>query len=823
MNSLSRGLLLISLTLCFAAEAQSLPGRLPGTLPGQQPPAAPKPPAPSPAPAADIPAACCDITAIDKATGVVSARERVGGRIVEFKAASPALLQNLRVGQAVHANFNTRQVSVDGKTMCCAIASVAAPPAVAAKTPAQSPPPAQKAPQTAPAQPQPAPAQPQPAQAHLPQKPSQAQPPQQPSRIAAADAPKTLGAPQALPGRPPVQAPAAAPAQPKIAQGPLPSRAPQAEPPKTSGPPARAAEPLRDVKSTARVTRKTYQMPTVTFGTPEPRSAKDRGRQHASIRGGAHLRGLDEIEGSGLPEAAKIVMMMHAGTLPENVSDHYIVNTAMAVEWAKTHKVPSEMKPKKKKKKKKKCDWTHSGGCADKVKKTVQDVWDSASEDWKRAWKANTKNLQESWDEVEECFHDHTLRVSDIPVKFKLPVQFPAIGLEKSSSGNSSSGSAKGTLSVALPVEADFRAQVELFYIPCLPFAIRPKSVGADGNMAITAKFGAQVTAAGAFHADYMIPPGGGPAIPVAVIPIVVGGIPVATLDVSLYVDGTVRVGGEGQLDGRFNLVAPFKNDFDFECNGRGCRGRMRNVPVPTTATENVVLKGSVHVQPAIYTALQLSLNFDALSARAGPQPFLYGEVRGCSATAAMQNTSGQSTAQEFHALSADLDWGMEFRAEALVAGEQVEAYVQEVMKRKHIWFGDIAPGGSTAMSPGITGPGQLAVGSAGEYRFKSRPCHPYTDAVDYRVTWAGGATATSGPPQGARKVSLQEGKSSSSTACTWGAGQGTCTLKPGAAASFHLAWPQAGAHAVTVTPLRDKHGREFKPDRATQVNVNVQ
>lgn len=581
-------------------------------------------------------------------------------------------------------------------------------------------------------------------------------------------------------------------------------------------------ESSRDAKGAGRA-RKTYPLPTATAGAPETRTGKGRGLHHGAVRGGVkHLRGLDDLESSSLPESAKIVMMMHAGTLPENASNHYIVNTEMAVEWAKTHPVPKEMKPTKKKKKKKKCDWTHSGGCADKVKRTTQDLWDSASEDWKRAWTANTKNLQESWNELEDCFKDHTLRVSDIPVKFKLPNQFPPINLEKSASGSSSSGKAKGTLNVGLPVEADFRAQVELFYIPCLPFAIRPKSVGADGSMALAAKFGAQVNASGDFHAHYSIPPGGGPAIPVVVIPIVIGGIPVATLDVSLYIDGTVRVAGEGQLDGRFTLVAPSKNDFDFECNGRGCKGKMRNVPVPTTTTEDVMLKGTVYVQPAIYTALQLSLNFDALSGRAGPQPFLYGELRGCSETAAMQNTSGQSTSQEFHALTADLDWGLEFRAEALVAGEEVEEYLTEVMKRKHIWFGDIAPGGSTAMSPGVTGPVQLAVGAPGAYEFKARRCHPYSEAVDYRVTWAGGATGTATPPKDL-KLSSKPGKSSSSTACSWGAGQGTCTLKPGADAALYLAWPQAGNYAVTVTPLRDKHGREFKQDRATQVNVTVQ
>lgn len=161
--------------------AQGLPGRLPGTLPGQQPPAAPRPdPAASSKSGSDSLAACCDITTIDKAKGVVSARERGSGRIVEFKVADSAVLQKLKVGQAVHANFNTKRVSVDGNTMCCPITGVAAGSAVASKAPEQA----------------------------------------QPAR--------PMGAPQAMPGqRLPGQplAGAPAPARTTTAQAPLPSRA----------------------------------------------------------------------------------------------------------------------------------------------------------------------------------------------------------------------------------------------------------------------------------------------------------------------------------------------------------------------------------------------------------------------------------------------------------------------------------------------------------------------------------------------------------------------------------------------------------------------
>ena len=787
---------------------------------------------------------CCAVVSVDTRSGNVSAQDKATQRRFEFKVENAILLRRIQPGQAVAADFAAGKATVEGIAGQYNIVAAAAGAA-----PAQ-PAPVTAAPGVAPVQPAAPPAQPAPAGvigaapppaprppaagvigAAPSPAPSLTRPPTAPA-IGAAPSPLQLG-----------QRPPAAPAvggAPLLAQQPQPAAPVGAAPRATAAGPAAAATGGLSAQTAAGVGRtagSAYPLPSITAGAPVMASATSgRQAQRASLRGsGIHLRGLDEIDSNtALPESAKILLMMHVGTLPENASDHYIVNPQLAREWAQARgmDVPASMKPTKKKKKKKKCDWTHSGGCADKVQQTAQDIWDAASEDWKRAWAANTKNLAEKWNETQDCFKDHRLPLADIPVKFSVEPEFP-VNLEKSDSrggqSGSASGSAKGTLTVGLPVQADFRAQVELFYIPCLPFAIRPRSVGADGSMTVAARVGANVVATGNFAADYTIPPGGGPAIPIAVIPIVVAGVPVAILDVSLYVDGSVRVGGEGQLDGKFQLTAPYRSDFDFECNGHRCSGKMKNKPVPVTTTENVVLKGSVHVQPAIYTALQLSLNFEALAARAGPQPFLYGEVRGCSATAAAQNSAGQSSAQEFHALTADLDWGIEFRAEGLVAGEQVAAYVDEVMKRRHIAFNDIAPGGSTALAPGLSGPVQLAPASPGAFILKSRPCHPFADVVEYRLAWTGNAAPPTSSAAAPARIPVGQGgrvgpaPPPASPACTWGSGQATCKLKPGADAAFTLVWPQAGAYTLTATPVRDAHERVFRADRATQMNINVQ
>jgi hypothetical protein len=122
----------VLLPLGLVVHAQ-LPGQLPGQkLPGQLPgpssaPAKPAIAAPPSVGAALPGSPCCGITAINKATGIVTAREKSGNRTIEIKA-TPAQIQNLRVGQDLFANLETKQASLDGKTLCCGLTFATATP-----------------------------------------------------------------------------------------------------------------------------------------------------------------------------------------------------------------------------------------------------------------------------------------------------------------------------------------------------------------------------------------------------------------------------------------------------------------------------------------------------------------------------------------------------------------------------------------------------------------------------------------------------------------------------------------------------------------------
>ena len=71
---------------------------------------------------------CCSITSINT-NGRVTARELAGKRVFQFQVTDQAVLQSLRVGQQIHADFTAMKVSVrpDGISPCCAIVQAAEP------------------------------------------------------------------------------------------------------------------------------------------------------------------------------------------------------------------------------------------------------------------------------------------------------------------------------------------------------------------------------------------------------------------------------------------------------------------------------------------------------------------------------------------------------------------------------------------------------------------------------------------------------------------------------------------------------------------------
>jgi hypothetical protein len=416
-----------------------------------------------------------------------------------------------------------------------------------------------------------------------------------------------------------------------------------------------------------------------------------------------------------------------------------------------------------------------------------------------------------------------------VPVKFSVVPEFPV---------PVSKGGLKGNVTVGVPIAGDFTAQLKLFYIPCLPFAVRPNTLGADGTMESGGTLRANLTVTGQFDHTFYIPSERGIKIPIQVIPIVIGGVPVAEMDVSVYIEGNVKIDGKGTLNGDVKLQSTQKTAFDFECSGHGCNLHHKGLPSePATAMESIKLEGTLHVKPAIYTALQLSFDWELLEARAGPQPFLLGELYGCAAASATQSSTGASSTTGSQAIVADLDWGMDIRAEALAATKKVaeKSFKVDVShgtsgKNAHLYFKDLV--NSTGLVPVVTGVAQVPAGQASGFMITMPECYPYNDRQDntlqYKVTWTGGASGSAGTPPAAapRKVEAGLTRTSSGSAssnCTFQAGQATCSGAPRGHTAFNLTWPASGDYVLTVAPVGDTHGHKFDASRARQVNIKVQ
>jgi hypothetical protein len=385
-----------------------------------------------------------------------------------------------------------------------------------------------------------------------------------------------------------------------------------------------------------------------------------------------------------------------------------------------------------------------------------------------------------------------------------------AVNLSQSGSRGAASGNVTGSVGLGIPMDGDLQAKVDFFYIPCLPFVVRPRSITVTGDLTVGEVIGIQATATGEFNQTYTIPPTGGPRIPIQVIPIIIGGVPVAIIDVSAYIEGEVEVTADGSVVGTATLSNEHKTTFDFTCDGHGCKTGSRGQPTastPITTTQSVQIEGTVTAKPAIYTALMLTLNVNVLGARLGPQPFLEGTAVGCGAATATQTDGVQTAGDQNAALAADLDWGVDFRAEALAGGKVLpNDYRRTITEGNHIWFKDLIPGGSSALLAAIAGPAEAATGQATAYKLSVPSCYPYREDTKYRVTWTGDATPSVTP----------------ASACQWQAGRGDCRFDPTRGLDVRLAWPTAGNYSLTAALIGDEH-RTFDPaPAATELAVAV-
>jgi len=92
----------------------------------------------------------CSIISIDRSNALVSAKVNATGEGFQFTLNNPALLGTLKIGQGVYANFQTKQISLDGQHVSGVIVSIGAPKGPLAPVPPGKAPSTLPAPQTSP-------------------------------------------------------------------------------------------------------------------------------------------------------------------------------------------------------------------------------------------------------------------------------------------------------------------------------------------------------------------------------------------------------------------------------------------------------------------------------------------------------------------------------------------------------------------------------------------------------------------------------------------------------------------------------------------------
>jgi hypothetical protein len=517
-----------------------------------------------------------------------------------------------------------------------------------------------------------------------------------------------------------------------------------------------------------------------------------------------HLQGLDGIENAPeiLPEEVRGLLQIHARKTPKGQQTHYIVDPEVVRKWATDHPEARDIKPKSGKKCK--------GSEWERLRCRTQKSWDNLEEMTDEQWDKLIAQATEWWDEaakkLKECttstdgWKDHSLTGPMSRIQFSSNRSIP-LSASKSGEDGGLKGSVRVDVNVGIPIKGDVLVGTEFFYIPCLPGVYRLKSIAAEGNITVGEQLGVTVEALGAFNKTI---PVGEYQIPLYVVPIVINGVPVAEFDVSAHLEGNLVVDIKAEARGQFTLTNSHSVNFDVDCNSRRCtanqiKGQGPNVSSTTTTSESAGIRGQVTLTPKLYTALEANFDINVLTARAGPEPFLIGEAAACLGAAGTQTSGGGSSGAQGGSMMADLDWQVDFRAEALVLDNLVgDRYNRNIRAREHLWWKDLAPGGSTALVPLVSGPEQATVGQPVVYAARL-VCHPWTRPVKYRITWTGNATpaivAGSGAPN-----------------CTWQAASGDCTFAHDRDLKFSLRWSGTGSQTVSVAITGDDHVSRFSP-----------
>lgn len=231
----------------------------------------------------------------------------------------------------------------------------------------------------------------------------------------------------------------------------------------------------------------------------------------------------------------------------------------------------------------------------------------------------------------------------------------------------------------------------------------------------------------------------------------------------------------------------------DYYCTSAGCNGYSA-FDTTDIGSQPITAGISGRFTPSIYAqvAIRGYLYDDWFAyAQVGVRPYLHGDLWGYYGNNC-GDADGDGYFETVDALTFDLDWQLYITAQADTFLTSEWRRNLWISPRWHVGFWDLLGGdGSSALSPMLIGPATVPVNAAQTYGARMRACWPYADNVDYSLNWGDGIVAAlNGPAASVTNASH--------------------------------AWTQTGTPQLSLTAVRDAHGRRFNATTSRPVVVNT-
>jgi hypothetical protein len=278
-----------------------------------------------------------------------------------------------------------------------------------------------------------------------------------------------------------------------------------------------------------------------------------------------------------------------------------------------------------------------------------------------------------------------------------------------------------------------------------------------------------------------------GVAFSIGPVPVYIG----FNLPITVGLKIRANVTGQVQYRGSNHIVG----SLDYLCTSDNCTG-YQNLQTTWQNIHNPVGAGiSGHISPVLYADIGVRgflYSEELVYVQVGFRGYLHGDLWGYYGNAC-GDAEQDGHYETVRALTFDLDWQIAITAKGDTLFTKPKWWTLWKSKQWHISFWDLLD--SSAITPMIQGPQVVSANVGASYNLRMRPCWPYSENIDYTMSWGDGTSSNHiGPP----------------APPSW---------QPTSAS--HL-WTQAGPITMQLSALRDSHGRSFGEGRPTEREIIV-